>query len=653
LGEQERAEHILESYLRTSEDDLREFAWHYLWSICNAELTSLATEHGEVYDVAYAPAGDLIVTAGKDGTVRFWDPNDWRLKRTWPAHSSCVNALDFTPDGRRIVTGSCDRTLAVWDARTGELLRRIDNKQAKVSHVRFTPDGSQVVSGDFEDTCLRLWNVESGVLVAEFDNPTGSGNLGAVGFLDTQGRRLMSSAGDGLRVHDLANGLAELKRFGTNQILRSAALSPDKRWLARASSIPAATAGIGLDIELLRLDDEGEALPAKRLTGIRAPIFALAFSGDGKLLASGSDSGVVRLWDVDTASLRAAFTGHSARITALRFAPDTSRLLSASADGTVKCWLLETAIQSMHLPVSIAVDATTPRLAFTADGSLLLLAGRDGVQAWSTIDWSSFSPASSPSWKSPNALACIADPERHDSCLIALLHDSQLSLWDAWSDTPRRTTESLPGDQLAFASNGGWLAVSHWDDVALRNVETLRIERRLPGITAVRPTPPLALSADGRWLAAADGGTSDMFVWDLMRQTTGAVTPIRFSGHSLLVDRLTFSKDGRFLASASRDGTGRVWDIETGQERVTFFDHAGAVRAIAFAPDQRSIATCAEDGTIHVWDPQTGIELLELPENAPGRVLDLAFSHRSDRLAALVQRADGRCVVTVWTAPRT
>jgi len=267
----------------------------WLWDVRARKVRhKLAGHQDAVNAVVFSPDGKLLTSACYDSTVRLWDAATGTLVRTLAGHGK-VSGLTFSPDGRTLAGGSMT-VVKLWDAATGKPLRRIAGHGGWVSAVAFSPDGKLLASGS-DDGTLKLWDASTGrlqrVVTKEHDQ------IKSVAFWPTEqtvavGRSSM--AGDAIYLYETATG--ELNRIrgtqkGSTNI--KVAFSPDG-WTA-------ATMHVGTN--MVRLYDM-RIVPDQRYLlrvigpteGVKATMDSIAFSPDGKTLATGDYDGTVRLWRI-------------------------------------------------------------------------------------------------------------------------------------------------------------------------------------------------------------------------------------------------------------------------------------------------------------------------------------------------------------------
>jgi eukaryotic-like serine/threonine-protein kinase len=315
-----------------------------------------------------------------------------------------------------------------------------------------------------------------------------------------------------------------------------------------------------------------------------------AFSGDGRVLAFGGDSGLVRVWHLDPPRDLGPLPGHApTEAWSLAFAPDGSTLASAGDDGAIRLW---NARSGQAGRVLTGHSSLVTSIAYSPDGRLLASGGYDNqVRLWEA--------------KTGDARAILAGHQDRvravafspdGRTLASASHDRTVRLWDVATGSPVERpliglSESVTS--LAFQPSGRMLASGGLDHtIRLLDLET----REVRTIEADAQVFLLAFSPDGRQLASLHQFGS-VKIWDAL---SGAPI-LSLPGHTGNVYGVTFSPDGRSLVSCGADRTVRVWDPVTGQELLCLTGHRDRVNAVAFSPDGHTLASADHTGAIRLW----------------------------------------------------
>jgi WD40 repeat protein len=436
-----------------------------------------------------------------------WDPCVCTL------HYPSLRAAAFSPDGRILAMGGSGTGIELWDCDTGEPRVEIatEGQRPAVTAVAFSPDG-QTLASISEDGVVDLWNSVNGKLKQTIRQEKGGG-LGRVHFAP-DGRMLAFSVDTTISLWDT--------------------VTADDRSL-------------------------------RCLKGHKTAITSLAFSSDGKLLASGSQDGNIVLWACTTGYPNTSFQ-HPHEVSYVAVSPVDSTVVAACGGGTASVWNVNQGSQTRHL--GYGPDSTI-HVAFTRHGTLLALTESDNgdrqVQHWDPVSETSIAT---------QYLGRVYSPDRRGSPVA-----------------------------VSISEDGKHFAIGFDDD----EVEVYAPTKRSgsPGFdhhsSHVRV---VAFSPCGRLFASA---SEDKIVklWD---PATG-ICSTTLIGASDFVVELAFSPDRRYLASGLHDGTVIIWEMATYSLHRTLRGHSGEICRVSFSPNSHLLASAHEgEGDIAamlLWDCST------------------------------------------------
>jgi WD40 repeat protein len=615
---------------------------------------------GLINAFSFSPDGRILALAcgaGSSGRVELWDTLSGKLRRTISGFDGTVFSVSFSPDGRTLVTGSSGMhpydirqrsrrltdlffsELKWWDAQTGEFRRRFELKDHEVWNVaaQYSPDGKFLAAQEhrllYDNSHIRLLDADTGNTLLKLKD----------GFSDMreQFSRLWWPPA--------------VSMMGYSKLRRAISFSPNGQYVAAWNS----------NEVRLWLTATGEEVI--KLTDFEKGLGAIAFSGDGSLLATAltkttakgdhvTFQSEIRIWEIPTGNAVRVIPLNLASVTGLVFTANGQYLLTSGlqpqanhiyagleiADvkaGSAAFLMAREEGSKSAVEMSPAGDL----LVLQTDSSIAKLIELPGWKVRFTLDASAGVSMQSNAWLRPHivtiktvsAVAFLPDGKT----VVGEVEAGGVKLWDWRTGEVKKIfgADAETGSIAELSKNGDVLAeinsdenVRVWDVASAKNVEISSAKR---GVTAI------AISSNGKALGIAYPNQMDIFdINDPAQPKKTTIIQGQYAG-------LALSLDGKFVAGVNAAGNLSVWNSVDGRQQATFVVGAG-VSCMRFLPNGEALAIGMKDGRVSLWNLPLNAKMFESKKHS-ATVTAIAFSNEGTLMAT---GSDDRTAI-VWDLP--
>lgn len=483
-----------------------------LWNSEGKLLKTLQGQNSEVWWLTWTADGKKLATAGNDKLVRVWDlsnPKALKPMFTLAGHTKEVNAVSFSPDGKILASASADKSVKLWNVswKTPILLHTLSGHTEQVYAISFAPNGKTIATGSFDNTA-KIWKID-GTLVKTLKGH--KSEVYGVAWSPDSKMLITSSFDSSVKIWHLEKSVPKVIS-GHEDAVSAISFSPDGKNIASAS----------WDKTVKIWQTNGKLI--NTLKGHTGFVRRASFSPNGKMLATTSSDNLVKLWNQEGKVLN-TLVGHEDVVNSLAWSPNGKVLASASNDKTVRIWDVSNSKPSILHTINGAHKAAVLDVTFSPDGKTFVTASADKlIKHWT-------------------------------------LNGKLLATFTGHTDVVNSVSFSPDGQLIASSS----------DD---KTVKVWQIQGKLLRTML---------------------GHSDR-VWEAI------FSPQEKSTLPVAKTHKTTEKN-LIIASASIDRTVRIWQLD-GTELVSLKGHKDGVISLSFSPDGKMLASGGLDNNIILWNLQ-------------------------------------------------
>jgi eukaryotic-like serine/threonine-protein kinase len=613
--------------------DLRGWEWRYLWQQTRSDaLFTLCQEPAEIYSLAASPDGNwLAMGVGRQNGLHLWDLRT-RQELVHLATNENVISAAFSPT-EPLLAFESSRGLHLWNVATRLTVAELP-LDGRCLGLAFSEDGRTLVTATHGGQ-ITIWRVSDGTKLAGYPSEM-SGTGGHTGFAATRDLHLAAYGMDGrrIRVIDLRDGKELWTVVAANEAstgISALAFSPDGKILA---------SGTAYSKSDTRLWDVATGTEIGRLEGHDSWVSSLVFWPDGKKLASSSGDQTICTWDVATRKCLDVLRGNRSEVWHLALLPDYKTLVSGAKDGEVCLW--DTSVTHPHQPYTSFPMKDTTDWQFSSDGRSIR-----------RLDWQGRLMQCAGEGFQQQSQMLEVPTNYYSSCfspdgrfLAVSWTNGMLQVWDASQRILSHQLTNAPGtvEPISVLAEGTRLLTRFTSDNRLQEWD-LTTGLEIQSWQAPARLEATALSPDERLCLTVAGLKDDSVLRNLVDQSQ---TNLNLDAPE--TDAGVFSPDGRRFAIVSEMGFARVWDTSTWKPVATLGNFLNGVHGVDFSPDGKRLVIAGHDReAIRLCDTESWQDVITL--EGPGGIAGTAFSPDGNTVVTFLWRNSTTQIIYLWRAP--
>ncbi len=594
------------------------------------EVTNFQAHDNVVWGLNYSPDGAFFVTGGGDYTAKVWDASTLELKTSLGKancasiqecglfSSDTVNSVAISRDNKLIATGGEDNFVRLWDAQSGKLLVRFNDphKHDKaVNDVTFSPDGTKIASASADRT-VKVWDIASESLAMTI---TGHFDWVYSVAYSADGNSIYSASSDRtIREWDTLYGREKMRLVGHTSQVYDIAVSVDGKHLV--------SVGQDSSVRIWDISLTGAREDLTLDTGDKS--YALAYSSDGARIATGGAGNAITIWDAKTGEVlgKLVTDGHQYGIEGLLWRNQDKEILSIGRDGRFIQWDVTAGkpirIFGQPFGKDDAIKAHNGKAIFgltmTRDQSIAATGGDDGlVRVWD-----------------------IATGEQKSS--LDFLKEGPLQMKDGAPVYDFKDITAVTVTYIAFSPDDKYVGVAYYNKPYAVAVWDWKEEKIVDGMAFNEHqdfVQGVSFSYDMKYLASVseDGY---LIIYDLATKRVAA----KFGSYHIgSIFDVKFSPNSYLIATGGADGFVNIIDLKTDSSdprgfttgaKVPLYGNTDRINQVTFSPDGRHVASSSVDHTVHIFT----LDPTDLENLARQRLADIPRSMMPDECAEYLSK---------------